>query len=174
MIETERLTIKPASQEVMEEFIRSQINDELKAAYTEMLNGCLSHPEQWEWYAIWVIALKDGTHIGDLCFKGLNADGVSEIGYGILPQYQGKGYATEAVTAVLKWVFEHPEVTAIEAEAAPDNIASIRVLTKCGFIPTGTIGEEGPRYAIKKCGIEMKDISFKVRIADCIDKLDSI
>lgn len=140
--------IKPASQEKMEEFIRSQTDDELKAAYTEMLNGCLSHLEQWEWYAIWMIELKDGTHIGELCFKGLSADGVSEIGYGILPQYQGKGYATEAVTAVLAWAFKHPEVTAIEAETVPDNSASIRVLTKCGFIPTGTIGEEGPRYAI--------------------------
>ncbi len=69
-----------------------------------------------------MIELKDGTHIGDLCFKGLSADGVSEIGYGILPQYQGKGYATEAVTAALKWAFEHPEVTAIEAEAASDNM----------------------------------------------------
>lgn len=150
MTETKRLTIKPASQDVMEEFIRSQTDDALKVAYTEMLNGCLSHPEQWEWYAIWMIELKDGTHIGDLCFKGLSADGVSEIGYGILPQYQGKGYATEAVAAALKWAFEHPEVTAIEAEAAPDNSTSIKVLKKCGFIPTGTIGEEGSRYTIKK------------------------
>ncbi len=46
MIGTKRLTIKTASQEIIEEFIRSQTNDALKAAYTEMLNGCLSHPEQ--------------------------------------------------------------------------------------------------------------------------------
>ena len=72
MIESNRLRIYAASQNMMEEFIAKQTNDILKAAYTEMLNGCVSHPEQWEWYAIWLIELKDSTHIGELCFKGLD------------------------------------------------------------------------------------------------------
>ena len=33
---------------------------------------------------------------------------------------------------------------------APDNAASIRVLAKLGFQPTGTLGEEGPRFLLKK------------------------
>lgn len=41
-------------------------------------------------------------------------------------------------------------VTAVEAETAPDNAASIRVLAKLGFQPTGTLGEEGPRFLLKK------------------------
>ena len=80
MIETKRLKLYAASKEQMEAFVAAQSDDVLKAAYTEMLNGCLAHPGQWEWYAIWMIELKDGTHIGDLCFKGLSRDRVMEIG----------------------------------------------------------------------------------------------
>ena len=64
MIETKRLKIYPASREQMEAFIAVQSLDVLKAAYTEMLDGCLTHPEQWHWYALWMIELKDGTHVG--------------------------------------------------------------------------------------------------------------
>ena len=74
MLETRRLKIYVASQDIMEQFIETQTIDVLKAAYTEMLNGCLRHPDQWEWYAIWMIERKDGTHIGELCFKGLSAE----------------------------------------------------------------------------------------------------
>ena len=148
MLETGRLKISASSQDIMEQFIEAQTVPELKAAYTEMLNGCLNHPDQWEWYAIWMIELKDGTHIGELCFKGLDANGIAEIGYGICEEYQNNGYATEAVKAVVEWALNEPDVTAVEAETDPENAASKRVLEKCGFVPNGKIGEEGPRYTI--------------------------
>ena len=148
MIETNRLKIHASSRDEMETFIEAQTADVLKAAYTEMLDGCLEHPDQWEWYAIWMIELKDGTHVGELCFKGLSADGIAEIGYGISEEYQSNGYATEAVKAILEWAFSHPEVVTVEAETDPDNTASIRVLEKCGFAPNGVLGEEGPRWAV--------------------------
>lgn len=150
MIETKRLRLYPASQKQMEEFIETQTVDVLKAAYTEMLNGCLAKPEQWEWYAIWMIELKNGTHIGELCFKGLSSEGIAEIGYGINDEYQGQGYASEAVKAVSEWAFQQPDVTALEAETDDENIASKRVLEKCGFVPNGIMGEEGPRYSLPR------------------------
>ena len=150
MIETNRLKIYAASQRLMESFIESQTAEVLKAAYTEMLNGCLAHPNQWDWYAIWMIELKDGSHIGELCFKGLSADGIAEIGYGISEEYQNNGYATEAVSAVLEWAFSHSEIAAVEAETDTDNIASRRVLEKCGFALNGIIGEEGPRWTVSR------------------------
>ena len=150
MIETNRLKIYAASQSLMETFIEAQTVDVLKAAYTEMLNGCLNHPDQWDWYAIWMIELKNGTHIGELCFKGLSADGIAEIGYGISDEYQNNGYATEAVKAILEWALNKPNVTAVEAETEPENVASKRVLEKCGFVLNGKIGKEGPRYTISR------------------------
>lgn len=150
MIETRNLKIYAASQNEMEKFIELQTNDVLKTAYKEMLNGCIENPEQWEWYAIWMIELKDGTHIGELCFKGLESDGIVEIGYGIIEKYQEHGYATEAVKAISNWAFQEPKVTAIEAEIDDKNIASKKVLEKCGFVFTGKNGEEGPRYKLTR------------------------
>ena len=150
MIETENLKIYAASQDEMENFIELQTNDLLKTAYKEMLEGCINNPEQWEWYAIWMIELKDGTHIGELCFKGLDSDGVVEIGYAIIEKYQEHGYATEAVKALSAWAFQEPEVTAIEAETEDKNIASKKVLEKCGFVFTGKNGKEGPRYKLTR------------------------
>lgn len=150
MVETNRLKLYAASQEQMETFIAAQTVDVLKAAYTEMLDGCLSHPNQWEWYAIWMIELKDGTHIGELCFKGIAENGAAEIGYGIAEDYRGCGYAAEAVSALTDWALEQPGVICVIAETEESNIASQKVLSKAGFMPTGEIGEESPLYVRKK------------------------
>ena len=150
MIETKRLKIYAAAKEQMEAFIAAQSVEVLKAAYTEMLDGCLSHSDQWEWYAIWMIERKDGTHIGELCFKGLSEAGSAEIGYGIAEDYQGCGYATEAVSALVDWALKQPGVSCVTAETEESNIASQRVLQKSGFIPTGKTGEEGSLYIRKK------------------------
>ena len=138
IIETKRLIITTASQDEMISFIKEQTDEILIKAYREMLQGC--------WYAIWFIRTKCGSHIGDLSFKGLNADGSVEIGYGISEINQGNGYATEAVNAAVTWALKQPGVFRVEAETEPDNRASQRVLEKCGFIPSGIIGEEGPRF----------------------------
>ena len=150
MIETNRLNLYAASKEQMETFIAAQSVDVLKAAYTEMLNGCLKHPDQWEWYAIWMIESKAGTHIGELCFKGITENGAAEIGYGIAERFQGCGYGAEAVSALTDWALEQPRVMCVMAETEASNIASQKVLNKAGFMPTGETGEEGPLYVRKK------------------------
>ena len=126
--------------------IECQRDPALRRAYQEMLTGCLEHPGQWEWYVVWVIERQDGSRVGDLSFKGLGDDGSTEIGYGIEEECRGQGYATEAVASAVSWALGQPGVTRVEAETEPDNIASQRVLEKCGFVPTGTDGEEGPRF----------------------------
>ena len=150
MIETNRLKIYAATKAQMEQFIAEQSDEVLITAYKEMLDGCLAHPDQWNWYAIWMIELKDGTHIGDLCFKGLSEEGITEIGYGIEEDYQGCGYATEAVSALVDWAFRQPGVMCVTAETEASNAASQRVLSKSGFVPTGETGEEGPLFICKK------------------------
>jgi ribosomal-protein-alanine N-acetyltransferase len=145
-IQTARLTLHAASQDEMRRFIQAQTDPNLAAAYREMLQGCLTHPEAHLWHALWMIDRKDGFHVGELSFKGHNPDGSVEIGYGITPPFRGRGYATEAVGAAVFWALRQPGVTRVEAETAPDNAASLRVLEKCSFIPTGSTGQEGPRF----------------------------
>lgn len=134
----------------MRTFIASQTDEILKIAYTQMLDGCLAHPDKWEWYAIWMIELKEGDHVGELCFKGIASDGGAEIGYGINEIYQNRGYATEAVSALVDWAFTQSGVMCVRAETDADNIASQKVLIKAGFVPTGETGDEGPLYICKK------------------------
>ena len=43
-----------------------------------------------------------------------------------------------------------PGVKGVEAETDPENEKSKRVLFKCGFLPTGEVGKEGPRFALEK------------------------
>ena len=150
IIETERLRIYPADKSRMEALISSEPDYELRAAYSEMLGNCLKYPEKWEWFTMWVIELHDGTHIGGLCFKGLSSDGAAEIGYGISEEYQNRGYGTEAVKSISCLAFKNPNLTYIEAEADPDNSASIRLLEKCGFITNGKFGEEGLRFVLDR------------------------
>lgn len=151
MIKTKRLKIYSCSNEQMKLLIEEQTSVELKAAYTQMLNGCLENPNQRVWYAVWNIELNDdsGTVIGNMSFKGLDEEGVLEIGYGMNDGYDGKGYMTEAVSAVVQWAAVQEGVKLIEAEAEENNTASIRVLQKAGFVPNGKMGEEGPRFIWK-------------------------
>ena len=149
MLYTERLTICPASDEELRELIDAEPAEEMKSAYREMLAGCLEYPERRQWYALWRIRTKDGMHIGDLCFKGVSAEGSTEIGYGILPEYWGRGYATEAAAAAVSWALRQPGIASVEAETDSGNIASQRVLEKLGFTATGQMGEEGPLFAVR-------------------------
>ena len=149
---TERLTIFPLSDSEMGNLIEVELDTETKREYTEMLDGCKQNPEQRIWFAVWTMQLNDETSriVGDLSFKGLDSNGMVEIGYGIKKEYEGQGYMTEAVTAMVGWASEQIGVNYIEAEADQDNKASQRVLEKTGFHLNGIMGNEGPRYIFKK------------------------
>ena len=146
-IKTKRMILRPMSDTEIEALIERTPSDELRAAYGEMLSGCKSDPENRVWYAPWAMTLKDTQeYVGDLGFKGPVKKHAVEIGYGVLPEYEGQGYTTEAVQAMTQWAFQQKDVVFVEAETEPENKASQRVLEKCGFAPDGTTGEEGPRF----------------------------
>ena len=151
MVTTERMNIYPISIEKLKEVVSNEENEILKIAYKEMLDGCLAYPEKHIWYTLWFMELKDSKNeiVGNLSFKGIDDEGIVEIGYGINDGYENKGYMTEAVTAMAKWAFLQPNVKQIEAEAEESNIASIRVLEKSNFAPNGKVGREGIRFVWK-------------------------
>jgi RimJ/RimL family protein N-acetyltransferase len=78
--------------------------------------------------------------IGSCGFKGPpTADGVVEIAYGIAPDYQGNGYATEAAQALVSYAFSNSRIRIVRAHTRPEPNASTRVLTKCGFRRVGDV-----------------------------------
>jgi [ribosomal protein S5]-alanine N-acetyltransferase len=58
----------------------------------------------------------------------------SEIGYMILPEYEGKGLITEAIQLMIDYGFNQMKMHSLEAIIDPQNYASARVLEKNGFI----------------------------------------
>ena len=84
----------------------------------------------------YLITLADGPVIGSCAFD-LREGPAPEIGYWLGTKYWGKGYATEAVRALIDHAFTDLELEALQAGARVTNPASRRVLEKCGFQWTG-------------------------------------
>jgi [ribosomal protein S5]-alanine N-acetyltransferase len=81
-----------------------------------------------------------GSAVGGCTFKGPpDTDGVVEVAYGIDLPHRGRGFATEATGALVGFAFASGRVRVVRAHTKPDNLASARVLTKCGFHPVGEI-----------------------------------
>jgi RimJ/RimL family protein N-acetyltransferase len=85
--------------------------------------------------AVFLIALRDGTIIGACGI--VNAEPAPELGYWLGVPHWGKGYATEALQAVVDYAFTDLGHAALQAGARVTNPASRRVLEKCGFQWTG-------------------------------------
>lgn len=79
----------------------------------------------------------DGVNVGLGSFKGPPVNGAVEIAYAVLPEHQGRGYATAAARAMVEFAFRSPEVRKVLAHTLPEGTASQRVLLKCGFAHTG-------------------------------------
>jgi RimJ/RimL family protein N-acetyltransferase len=85
--------------------------------------------------AVFLITLRDETIVG-ACGVVLQEE-TPELGYWLGLPFWGKGYATEALHAVIDYAFTDLEREALQAGARVTNPASRRVLEKCGFQWTG-------------------------------------
>jgi [ribosomal protein S5]-alanine N-acetyltransferase len=77
--------------------------------------------------------LGSGEFIGRAGF-GLTESGETEVGYVLHKKFWSKGYASEALTALLSYAKEHINVDDIIAYADTGNIGSTRVMEKCGMV----------------------------------------
>ncbi len=78
--------------------------------------------------------------IGSIGFKGAPDEaGMVEIAYGVVPVFQGRGFATEAAAAGVSFAFDNSKVCLIRAHTLPENLPSSRVLEKCGFTYRGQV-----------------------------------
>jgi RimJ/RimL family protein N-acetyltransferase len=66
-------------------------------------------------------------------FGLVNPFGFAELGYSLLPEGRGRGYATRAVRLVAEWVFDELGIGRLQARTAVGNTASERVLGRAGF-----------------------------------------
>lgn len=103
----------------------------------------------------WGIALKNENKlIGTICLWNISEElSKAEVGYELLPHYQGKGIMNEALIKVIEYGFKHMKLDYIEAYTSPDNKSSIKLLKRNNFTESGSIKDKS--YSGDKF-IEMK------------------
>ena len=90
-------------------------------------------PDNSLFFTEFLIVLKENSHIiGSVDYKYVPRDGVTEVGYGLNPDYEGHGYMTEALTAFLR-MGRKLGIKTVLADTLKDNAKSQRVLKRCGF-----------------------------------------
>jgi RimJ/RimL family protein N-acetyltransferase len=94
--------------------------------------------KHWADHGFGLYMLRDAetrTVIGRAILRHLDAQGVDEveIGYGFMPEYWGRGLATEIARELVHIGFDRFGLTSLVAITTPANIASQRVMTKAGL-----------------------------------------
>jgi RimJ/RimL family protein N-acetyltransferase len=91
-------------------------------------------------FGYWAVEEKaTGDFVGEIGFADYKRDlepslkGVPEIGWVLASGVHGKGYATEAVRAAVAWGDTHFSPPRTACIISPENLASVRVATKCGY-----------------------------------------
>jgi RimJ/RimL family protein N-acetyltransferase len=131
----------PAAEGLREMFV----SDDVSPNWLELLRRATA-PDPWT-FGFAVVEREDERVIGAASFKGPpDEDGAVEIAYGIVPGYRGRGYATEAASALVRFACERVDVRTIRAHTRPEANASTHVLAKCGFHQLGEVvdPEDGP------------------------------
>ena|SRR5437773_2869231 len=98
----------------------------------QFVNGGIEAAKTRGWILWPLIHREDGVLIGFCGFSdGFPPD--VEIGWRLLPDYWGRGLATEAATAVLRYSFDTWHFNRVISVAQPANRASLRVMDKLGM-----------------------------------------
>jgi RimJ/RimL family protein N-acetyltransferase len=91
------------------------------------------------WSTYQMVRLSDGVVLGDCGFLGPpDHHGWVHVGYGVADSAREQGYATEALSGLIAWAKERPEVTRVLADTACTNHASIRVMEGAGMRRAGS------------------------------------
>lgn len=96
-----------------------------------------------EWIS-WVINRKgDNTLLGSVCFWNIDKEtGAGEIGFELHSAAQGQGIMTEAVERALAYAFEVMRLTALTGWVHKDNVRSVRLMERFGFVRDHTEEEK--------------------------------
>lgn len=148
-LQTERLILIPFTKQICKNLInedysdlfqlglkkgKSWPDDDVLETLPKILTN-LSLVEAPTGFESWMIIKNDTLEIiGDLGFKGFNYEkGNIDIGYGIIKEERGNGYAEEATKMLIKWAFSEDIVKEITARCLIDNTGSIKLLKKLNF-----------------------------------------
>lgn len=100
-------------------------------------------------YGLWMVSLKENNEPIGMCGL-IKRDYLeyTDIGFAFLPEYAGKGYATESAQATLHYAQNTLSLPAIAAITLPINNSSIRLLEKLGLRNQRTIEMNGEQLLL--------------------------
>lgn len=123
-----------ASIAAMDEASKAQIS----AEWLARLNAA-SSPDPFV-HSFSLVRSDTGAIIGQCGFAGPpDTEGVIEIAYGVSPDQEGQGFATEAARALRDYALGFEQVRTVRAHTLPVANASQRILSKCGFSYVGEV-----------------------------------
>ena len=143
--------------------ILNNLRDGLPYPYTEAdatdFIGAMLSADENSTYAFAIDV--DGKAIGSIgAFRQDNIHSKSaEIGYYIAEECWGKGIMTQAVNAVCEYLFNNTDIIRVYAEPFKRNVASCKVLEKCGFVLEGVLRS----HAVKNGVVEDMCLYSKLR-----------
>jgi len=144
MLETERLFIRPFTDEDLERLIEMRSDPEVyeylgglrmqnPEAIARRMKVYMASQEKYGFSASAAIWKETGEMIGWGGLMPLDDSGEIEVGYGFIKEYWGMGLASELAHAWLKYGFETAGLERIVALAIPGNAGSTRVMEKLGM-----------------------------------------
>jgi len=140
MIETQRLIIRPLEYKELLRYVigrkgEIETDEDEKLFFQNLIEPYRAASENEKlFYTLWIAQNESGEIVGDVNFKGSpNEFGMVEVGYYVKPEYRDKGYATEMVNAMTNWANKDERVVFVLAFIDYENMASKRVIEKCGF-----------------------------------------
>lgn len=106
-------------------------------------------------YGIWIIETIHGNVIGraGLSNREYNGKTIVEVGYLLGRQYRGKGYAREAVKAIIEFAADELELREVYCFIQSDNTYSMKFAEKLGFEYDGNAVSENVEYAVYRYNI---------------------
>lgn len=127
----------------MIEFTDSRLDEskeETKSYIAKMNKGV----DEGKWI-IWAIEHKPSKKvIGSISIWNMDIEQESaELGYGIIPEYQNRGFMKEALSRVVEYGFGVMKLSALDAYTEEKNTSSIRLLESCKFTETNRVDDEG-------------------------------
>jgi RimJ/RimL family protein N-acetyltransferase len=100
-------------------------------------------PAEAAWWARLIVLRATGEAVGSLGYGGPpDAEGVVVVGYSVYPAFRGRGYASEALPALVEWALAQPGVRRVRAIIPPDNTPSFKVAEHAGLRPVGTAHDD--------------------------------
>lgn len=158
MKETDRLIFERLSEKHFDHYCELELDPVVMKYYTSRPHGSVEHArtsfnrykeymEKHPELGVFVAFSKEAREfvgLGIVIHLELDpVTGSHEIGYRLPVRSWGKGYATEIATALVDYGFKTLGLERILGTTHPENVASQRVLLKCGFKNAGTVPNYG-------------------------------